>query len=112
MALELRPFTFDFRDGAGPLTFYARRLSARERVQIEAVKKTRVEMVDGERVEVIENATEVITNAFLIRARDSLGARLFFLPADADRVWNEFDPDVLTVAVVALNALDNERGNG
>jgi hypothetical protein len=112
-ALGLLPFTFDFQDGSGPLTFYARRMSARERMQVEAVRQTRmVATPSGNAVEVIANPTEVVTTAFIIRARDSIGGRLFFQPADAARVWDLYNPEVITAAVVALNALDNEPGNG
>ncbi len=111
-AQVLREFCFDFGDGFGPRKFYARRMSARERVQIESVKKTRLEIIDGQRVEVITNPTEVITTAFIMRALDGLGARLFSTRADTEAVWTEFDPDRVTEAVQALNALDNEPGNG
>ena len=106
MMPDLTSFTFDFGDGNGPLTFYARRTSLGEQKQIEAVKKSHWEMIDGQKELVIDNATESIVTAFLIRARDGLGARMFMQPADAKRVWDEFDPRMVMEAVAAMNALD------
>lgn len=108
----LRQFTRDFGDGAGPLVYYVSRLSARERVHIEAVRKTRLEMLEGEQVENLTNPTEVITTAFLLRAKDAVGARLFGTAADAERVWEKFSPKAIQAAVVEMNAMDAEPGNG
>lgn len=108
----LTQFVFDFRDGRGPVTFYGRRLSARERVQIEAIRKTRVETVDGKQIETVTNPTETLTHALLIRARDAIGGRMWSGPAETAHVWENFDPAQITAAILALNELDADPGNG
>ncbi len=102
--LELREHQLDFGDGGGSITFFSRRLNAREGMMIEQHRKL-------DQHGNLANHVELVVNTFLIRAKDQTGQRLFQKADDIDRVWTKFDPEKIGEAVQLMAAAEDSAGN-
>ncbi len=101
---DLREHMIDFGDGNGPTKFWSRRMTAREAMMLDELRKR-------DEHGRLKNQTEVVVNTLLIRAKDAGGQRLFARPEDKERVLSTFDVDAIAQAVREIHEADEPAGN-